>query len=129
MFRFCDVIVEDCADIIKYALIIILLAGGSIACVAIASLTAHLVLLRPELGIQSFHTIMSFSGSGLVEPVRKVIETGSWIGLIGIVFAALRSTAHYFQSVAVRASRPNNVIHFPTPTNTSSIMGPGVANL
>lgn len=129
MKRFVDVLVEDCSDLIKYALLLTLLGGGAVSCVALSSYIAHATVMRPSEAAASFNAIMSFSQSGLTEPVRRTVEICNWIGLLGIGLVTIRTIASYFTSVGHRAIRPNNVVQFPHPVNSGPSLGSNVANL
>lgn len=90
-----------------------LLACGAVACVAIASLAAHSILLRPADGLESFVAVLSFSNAGLVEPVRYCVEIFNWIGVMVVAGFTLNSCYRSIQRLFSRPVSRSMVVPFP----------------
>jgi hypothetical protein len=130
IIRISDVLVSDLAGIVRPLLTLGLVLSGGVSIVAIGLLITYSILLRTHEGIEAFMGVMSFSGAGLVEPVRRAIEVINWISFLALGAFCGREALRYAASIE-RRSRPNNVVQFPSRKNNSSLLGSGgiVANL
>lgn len=113
MLRSIASLTSDLHSVVNAFILAILLFVGAVACVAVATLVSHTILLRPEEGIETFFAVLSFSNAGLIEPVRQGVEILNWVGLLAIGLVSCNSCASYLRGVPRRAAPSSNVVRFP----------------
>jgi hypothetical protein len=124
-------ITSDTAQATTHLLSGVFLLSGFNVCIAAGALVTGAVIHDIPGGLENFNAVMSFSGTGLIEPIPQMVATLNWTTLGAMVIFAAYSFSLYVAEASRRSKPTATVVQFPTPSVVSESSDPSkkVANL
>ncbi len=129
--NFIRTITSDTAEATTHLLSGVFLLSGFNVCIAAGALVAGAVMHDLPGGLENFDAVMSFSGTGLIDPIPQMVATLNWTTLGAMTIFAVYSLSVYLADASRRSRTTATIVQFPTSSavDGATDSGKSVANL